>query len=382
MDKKKVALYLVVVIVFGLSFTILNKKYDRFYRINGINNENRSLIEEHLSKEEQVYLVENSFPMDRFLKYLQYDIFSLFNLEYYESMEQNKEFENTYDLIFYTNEIINKLESQNQNVKVMFTRLITDEFHNEYLHHPDFNIDHIQYYEMVKKAHGNISYIEFTQMESVLKKMSDLEEFKDVSTKDALIKQWLDYHYQVTDIESYLNAKKENAELLLLEHPDSLTSIVDSTHTISTYVPNDLVILNDMLRPDFLMYIRSVAYNDLLKMQEGIGVNNLYITQSYRSYEYLNEHHLNGGTNEYQLGLSVDFQLEEDDQTYNWLIENSWEYGFVLRYPKEKKEITNHVFSPTTFRYVGKDVSKEMHESNLCLEEYISQKEGGQDEQE
>ena len=58
---------------------------------------------------------------------------------------------------------------------------------------------------------------------------------------------------------------------------------------------------------------------------------------------------------------------------YQWLIDNSYRYGFVLRYPSGKESITGVNFEPWHYRYVGIENAKKMHESGLTLEEYIEQ---------
>ena len=86
------------------------------------------------------------------------------------------------------------------------------------------------------------------------------------------------------------------------------------------------------------------------------------------------------GTSEHQLGLAVDiidtrlWELEETQETLpaqKWLMEHAWEYGFVLRYPKGKIDVTGIIYEPWHYRYVGKEVAKELHESGLTLEEYL-----------
>ena len=74
------------------------------------------------------------------------------------------------------------------------------------------------------------------------------------------------------------------------------------------------------------------------------------------------------GTSEHQLGLAVDILGEEAKA---WLEEHCWEYGFILRYTAEKQAITGFVDEPWHFRYVGKEVSMDMKDSGLCLEEYL-----------
>ncbi len=87
------------------------------------------------------------------------------------------------------------------------------------------------------------------------------------------------------------------------------------------------------------------------------------------------------GTSEHQVGLALDIvssdyqeldeaQMETEDQ--KWLMENSWKYGFILRYPMDKSEITGVIFEPWHYRYVGKKAAKEIMEQNITLEEYVS----------
>ena len=54
-----------------------------------------------------------------------------------------------------------------------------------------------------------------------------------------------------------------------------------------------------------------------------------------------------------------------------WMVTNSWEYGFILRYPSDKTETTGTPYAPHHFRYVGKIHAAIMHENNFCLEEYL-----------
>lgn len=86
------------------------------------------------------------------------------------------------------------------------------------------------------------------------------------------------------------------------------------------------------------------------------------------------------GTGEHQTGLAVDivskkYQIldEKQEQTkeQQWLIENSYRYGFILRYPTEKREITMINYEPWHYRYVGVKNATFMKEKGFCLEEYI-----------
>lgn len=81
------------------------------------------------------------------------------------------------------------------------------------------------------------------------------------------------------------------------------------------------------------------------------------------------------GTSEHNLGLAVDFNTDqewfENTKEFKWLRENAAEYGFVLRYPKDKYSITKIIYEPWHYRYVGVEHAKEINRLNMCLEEYI-----------
>jgi len=82
------------------------------------------------------------------------------------------------------------------------------------------------------------------------------------------------------------------------------------------------------------------------------------------------------GYNEHQTGFAVDIVDEDtDDQensaAHDWLRENSWKYGFILRYDKGQKTVTGYGYNPTHYRYVGASAAEQIHELNMTLEEYI-----------
>jgi D-alanyl-D-alanine carboxypeptidase len=85
-------------------------------------------------------------------------------------------------------------------------------------------------------------------------------------------------------------------------------------------------------------------------------------------------------TSEHEIGLSVDivsksYQLLDKNQEktaeQKWLMENCHRYGFVMRYPMEKKQITKIEYEPWHYRYVGIENAKRMKDMGVCLEEYI-----------
>ena len=174
------------------------------------------------------------------------------------------------------------------------------------------------------------------------------------------------------------------------------------------YVPEDYTVELTSISSEH--QVATVAYNDYLEMIRDC-TNAGYqpaVCSSYRSMEYQQglferkvqrlledtKHNYTEaqartiaaqsvavpGTSEHQLGLALDiidqrnWDLDESQAempTQKWLMENSWRYGWILRYPNEKSEITGIIYEPWHYRYVGREVAAEIHELGVCLEEYL-----------
>ncbi|MEE1054018.1 MAG: M15 family metallopeptidase, partial [Acutalibacteraceae bacterium] len=84
------------------------------------------------------------------------------------------------------------------------------------------------------------------------------------------------------------------------------------------------------------------------------------------------------GTSEHNTGLCADFNMASDTfettPMYEWMCENAENYGFILRYPKEKQDITGVIYESWHWRFVGINTAKEMNNLGLTLEEYIELK--------
>lgn len=87
------------------------------------------------------------------------------------------------------------------------------------------------------------------------------------------------------------------------------------------------------------------------------------------------------GYSEHQLGLAMDIvdlnnqildESQEQTAVQQWLMEHSWEYGFIMRYPPDKSEFTGIIYEPWHYRYVGREAAQIIYEQNFCLEEFIT----------
>lgn len=148
--------------------------------------------------------------------------------------------------------------------------------------------------------------------------------------------------------------------------------------------------------------VDSRIYMDLMALLNAAGADNIamYVSWGHRSYrvqellvdvniqirikrgmsETEAQNHVKKivakpGESEHQLGLAVDFQADtaksSSDAIYKWLALNAYKYGFILRYPQSKVNITKFNYEPWHFRYVGIEAAKVIFEKELCLEEYL-----------
>ena len=86
------------------------------------------------------------------------------------------------------------------------------------------------------------------------------------------------------------------------------------------------------------------------------------------------------GFSEHQTGLALDINTAsrsahfETTATYRWLIENCWRYGFILRYPEGREDITGFCFEPWHYRFVGRTLALQVRESGLTYDEFLARR--------
>lgn len=143
-------------------------------------------------------------------------------------------------------------------------------------------------------------------------------------------------------------------------------------------------------------FVKKEVYDAFLNMWEDANTAGLYlmINQGYYSYEesqeaynaakeakgqkYADKTYLRPGSNDYQTGLSLAiFEKKsssratfKDTEAFAWLRDNAYKYGFILRFPEGKENITLKSAEPWHWRYVGLKAAEIIHNNNLTLEEY------------
>ena len=212
----------------------------------------------------------------------------------------------------------------------------------------------------------------------------------------------LNFQTDLSEYEAYMNPQGEMRDAFLI--------LVNADHPLTASdVPTDLadVIYTSTARnTQQLREYPMLALEALFKEMHHYGYYDMAVYSGYRSYDYQanvfeqyvqNEMASNPalsreeaeamvltystrpGTSEHQTGLAVDMDTMGSFTTdfawtseYYWLQENAWKFGFILRFPSDKTQVTSITFEPWHYRYVGRYHAKIIHDNGLCLEEYIA----------
>lgn len=199
--------------------------------------------------------------------------------------------------------------------------------------------------------------------------------------------------------------QQKNEELQKLQNikNDPLMILINRNNSVdSEFVPENLVLseFNFVSGSDnrSLLQVTADAAKKMFEAayEEGIillgvsGYRSYYVQESLYYYRVYNEGQAEAdrytakpGQSEHQVGLALDI-LSEDYQSldinfdnteaYRWLKDNCYKYGFILRYPLGKEEITGFSYEPWHYRYIGNsDIAKEIMDKNITFEEYIEE---------
>lgn len=190
------------------------------------------------------------------------------------------------------------------------------------------------------------------------------------------------------------NAFYTNISTIEKEEQDDLLVLVNKYNKLSkNYVPSNLKTVSSgsaKLRKD-----AKEAFDKMAAAAKKDGLK-IYGSSGYRSYNHQSSLYNNyvkedgkaeadtysarAGHSEHQTGLAIDITksggsfISNSDKEFTWLKNNSYKYGFILRYPKGKENITGYMYEPWHYRYLGEEVAKEVYEANLTYEEYVAKK--------
>lgn len=187
----------------------------------------------------------------------------------------------------------------------------------------------------------------------------------------------------------FVNPLDENWQLVLVNKthklPDNykpnLSSIIDGQSVkADTRIKEPFNAMYQAAKQNGIILTPYSAYISLDRQNDAYNNRLNYFTSTGLSAEDAKKKTetqiLPAGFSESNLGLSVDIINTSTDfastNEYRWLNENAHNYGFILRYPENKTEITGMIFEPWHWRFVGTDAAKIIKEQGLCLEEYLN----------
>ena len=205
--------------------------------------------------------------------------------------------------------------------------------------------------------------------------------------------------------------QKTNSDYINTENTEYLV-LLNKTHTSGeSYCPPDLTKLDNELtlygKEIELRLYAAKAAEAMVKEMHAQGYTDIVVTSGYRSYtyqqslfntylgqemaahpdwseaqarEYVLTYSAAPGTSEHHTGNAIDListnyvSLDEtfaQNPAYEWLQNNAHRFGFILRYPANKTDITGYSYEPWHYRFVGAKAATEIHERGITLEEYL-----------
>lgn len=233
-------------------------------------------------------------------------------------------------------------------------------------------------------------------------KEKDKVEFNSIDTSHfgtyQVVYKYHSFQKKLTvDIVEMYNNNIINPETLLcdiVKNPQDITVLVNKVHGIpQDYQPDDLVNVIDsqqQLRKEAAeaykqFYLEAKKRNIAIYTISGYRTNELQTTYwnnqvKVKGKEYASLYSAYPGRSEHQLGLAIDISYKttgdrlsesvKQSDIGKFIVSDGYRYGFILRYPKDKEQITNYGYEPWHMRYVGKKLAKILHDQNLTLEEY------------
>lgn len=189
--------------------------------------------------------------------------------------------------------------------------------------------------------------------------------------------------------------KKQYEDTFKTNVNDGVLMLVNKYYYLTEdYEPNDLVTLTAKYNKGTNSKMRKEAANAFMKMADAAMLDNIVIKNAsgYRSYNYqvslydnyvkkdgkeaADTYSARPGFSEHQTGFVSDINIIdtsfENTDDFLWLHDNAYKYGFILRFPKDKEDVTGYQYEPWHYRYVGKKAAKTIHDEELTLEEYYA----------
>lgn len=246
--------------------------------------------------------------------------------------------------------------------------------------------------------------LEDKQIEDILKKEYDKRLIKFLKQKYFIydnLNRYENYFKEHRDLEysKIISLVNVNADYEFYTHTkkadinQGYSMLVNKYHLLDkNYMPDDLVDVSNQ-HCYGKQKLKKEVYQNFISMFNAAKEEELtiIINSSYRTYDYqktlwnqyankngeewANKYAAQAGSSEHQTGMAIDVTTYgakdfEDTHAFKWMQQNAYKYGFILRYPEDKIDITGYAYESWHYRYVGKDLAKKVYESNLTFDEY------------
>ena len=253
-----------------------------------------------------------------------------------------------------------------------------------------------------------IKHLKDSELEVILKKENNANIIKLVKDKYFIfnnLDRYLEFltkneNKEISKIIVLVNVNRdhdyyEETKATNIKHEELM--IVNKYHYLDeNYIPDDIMKIS-------LSYayegnsINSIVYNAFKELSEDAKKEGytIVINSSYRDYNSqkeiwesrknlygtrkADEYAARAGHSEHQTGYAIDVSdyYDENDEfgktsSFLWMKENCFEYGFILRYPEDKEDITGYSYEPWHYRYVGIDAALKIKNENITFDEYYA----------
>lgn len=184
------------------------------------------------------------------------------------------------------------------------------------------------------------------------------------------------YHAEISEDWRLILVNNKNA--IPKNYKIELTQLSNGIYIDSRIYP-DLQLMFDDAREDGVYPVVGEGYRTHEEQQNIMNDKiDSFIDEGYSKSEaekLAKEWVAEAGKSEHELGMALDINADisvsSDEEVYSWLAENAYKYGFILRYPPDKKYITGIDYEPWHYRYVGVESALEIYSRQITLEEYL-----------
>lgn len=348
MKAKRILFIISLLALFSICFVIMNRHYDELARYPYVTEENRDVILKHLSSDDINYMISQQLTPEQFLPFIETKGFTIRNTLWYMRAKEIQDASNEV-IVAFINDFKEKLDYP--NLEPLLEAYSYDTLRT--------------FYEEDDGYIQNASIV--NDPAALLTRMDENETLYTYEPKNLAT---------ISDLPN-VSALKGNHVIQVQK------DVVEPLHSLC----KDISSVNDKTCGNLILTLGYVSYSDQIPLYEQMMLK--YGKDQFDEYwDY-------PGQSEYQLGYTIRFQPaglkgndidtdysfltgeeltdakeQEVKELAQWLEENAYQYGFIVRYPRDQIKKTHKRYQPFTLRYVGKDAAKTLHEQNQVLEEY------------